>query len=98
MRSAAATAASTSVAGSPSGTATPAVLKSCLPWYSRRSIVGGSGDRGPERRGEYPNLALGSRGGRNSGVSDYGRPSRVFVRRGTRGVQQGYESRKAKWH
>ena len=36
--SAAFTASGTVVAGLPSGTGTPCFAKSCLPWYSRRSI------------------------------------------------------------
>src|ERR1700742_2381901 len=40
MRSAAATASSTLSATSPLGTAIPCLAKSCLPWYSRRSMRG----------------------------------------------------------
>src|SRR3954453_7169772 len=38
MSSAAATACSTVEAGAPEGTGTPWRAKSCLPWYSRRSM------------------------------------------------------------
>src|SRR6201995_3512020 len=59
MRSAAATASSTLSATSPLGTAIPCLAKSCLPWYSRRSIgVGGAVRRGTARRGPYPNAII----------------------------------------
>src|SRR5882757_10006538 len=59
MRSAAATASSTLSATSPLGTAIPCLAKSCLPWYSRRSMGGlKTGDRGRARRGPYPNAII----------------------------------------
>src|SRR5215213_2124999 len=47
MSSAAATACSTVVAGAPFGTGTPWRAKSCLPWYSRRSIRGPDSSQRP---------------------------------------------------
>src|SRR6201995_1220884 len=58
MRSAAATASSTLSATSPLGAAIPCLAKSCLPWYSRRSMRGGCVP--PEGRGAkpYPNAII----------------------------------------
>src|SRR6201991_4609689 len=55
MRSAAATASSTLSATSPLGTAIPCFAKSCLPWYSRRSMGAGAVTA---RRGPYPNAII----------------------------------------
>src|ERR1700749_176580 len=58
MRSAAATASSTLSATSPLGTAIPCLARSCLPWYSRRSIGGGAWDGAARTLSECHNTAL----------------------------------------
>src|ERR1700748_709397 len=57
IRSAAATASSTLSATSPLGTEMPCLAKSCLPWYSRRSMDEGGSCAPWEGRGAepYPN-------------------------------------------